>query len=346
MDSADRDLEGALNVGDEERADFETNKALLFLAIGQPDVAYEVLRRVRTHSKRETTAAYSAVALARMGRIDEARATLDAANATQGESEELTAAREHLEFGGPGHFRPLSVSDDNGVGAVQRALYQLLQMNPSDQARVSGKTTVENHLTDEIRSAAASVTAIAPMLREVELNEDDTTAFFMRILDARGRLFGWSIPDQSRGGYSAKGNPGERDLVLRKDGYVVAVIEAVKCSSSPSTETAKRDLTSHFQKLLGYDQCQVFCLVVYSYVDQPSNVLSELHEIAKTDAPPAFTHSDSADLPHEDSRPIGFVATYRMQGGEEVKVVFLVMDMKQQRQRDAAALAGQTRGSR
>jgi hypothetical protein len=50
------------------------------------------------------------------------------------------------------------------------------------------------------------------MMRGVQLEEDDITAVLLRILDARVRIFGWSVPDQSKGGYSAKGNPAEREV--------------------------------------------------------------------------------------------------------------------------------------
>ena len=133
--------------------------------------------------------------------------------------------------------------------------------------------------------------------------------------------------------------------MLRKDGYVITVIEAVVCDSNPATETTKRDLTSHFQKLLGYEQCRVFFHVVYSYVDAPQDVVTAMRVIATSSAPSAFSFSRTDELPHEDSRPVGFVATYNAQAGGEVKVVCLVMDMRQQAQRDAAALAGQTRAS-
>ncbi len=68
-----------------------------------------------------------------------------------------------------------------------------------------------------------------------------------------------------------------------------------------------------------------------------------MKDIAKASAPDGFVHGSTEALPREDSRPIGFVATYTARGGGDAKVVCLVMDMKQQTQRSAAALAGQTR---
>lgn len=343
MNEADRALQEAFGVESQDASIHGANRALLLLAIGRNEEAYQTLQRYRTENESDRLAAYSAVALARMGREDEANATLAASEAAHPNSDVLKAAREHLNLGAPVYLGVLSVSTDDPVAAIQSALYRLTQLDPGMQARVVSRETTEAHLTEEIRSAAAGVTSLVPHLRDVILQEDDVTAVLLRILEPRARLFGWSVPDQSKGGYSARGNPGERDLVFRKDGYIVSVIEAVVCNQNPRTETQRKNLTSHFQKLFGYDQCRVFFHVVYSYVDSPEDVLTTMKDIAKASAPEAFVHVSTEDLPREDSRPSGLVATYTARGGGDAKVVCLVMDMKQQAQRAAAALAGQTR---
>jgi hypothetical protein len=345
MNEADRALQEALGVENQDSSIHGTNKALLLLAIGRNEDAYETLKRSRVEKESDRIAAYSVVALARMGRDDEANAALAAGEAAHPNSAVLKAAREHLNLGMPGHFGVLSISTDDPVAAIQSALYRLTQLNLGMQARVVSRETIEVHLTEEIRSAAAGVTSLVPNLREVTLQEDDVTAVLLRILEPRARLFGWSVPDQSKGGWSARGNPGERDLVIRKDGYVISVIEAVVCNQNPKTKTQRKNLTSHFQKLFGYDQCSVFFHIVYSYVESPEEVLTAMTAIAEASPPPAFRYIRTERLPHEDSRPVGFVATYIAQGGGDVKVVCLVMDMKQEVQREAAALAGRTRGS-
>lgn len=343
MKEADRALQDAFGVESQDASIHGANKALLLLAIGRNEESYQTLQRYRTEKESDRLAAYSAVALARMGREDEANAILAASEAAHPNSDVLKAAREHLNLGAPAYLGVLSVSTDDPVAAIQSALFRLTQLDPGIQARVVSRETTEAHLTEEIRSAAAGVTSLVPHLRDVALQEDDVTAVLLRILEPRARLFGWSVPDQSKGGYSARGNPGERDLVLRKDGYVISVIEAMVCNQNPLTETQQRNLSSHFQKLFGYDQCRVFFHVVYSYVDAPEDVLTTMKDIAKARAPDGFVHRSTVALPREDSRPIGFVATYTAPGGGDAKVVCLVMDMKQQAQRAAAALAGQTR---
>lgn len=343
MKEADRALQEAFGVERQDASIHGANKALLLLAIGRNEEAYQTLQRYRTENESDRLAAYSAVALARMGREDEANAILAASEAGHPNSDVLKAAREHLNLGAPAYLGVLSVSTDDPVAAIQSALFRLTQHDPGIQARVVSRETTEAHLTEEIRSAAAGVTSLVPHLRDVALQEDDVTAVLLRILEPRARLFGWSVPDQSKGGYSARGNPGERDLVLRKDGYVISVIEAMVCNQNPATDTQQRNLSSHFQKLFGYDQCRVFFHVVYSYVDAPEDVLTTMGGIAKSSAPGGFVHRSTVALPREDSRPIGLVATYAAPGGGDVKVVCLVLDMKQQAQRAAAVLAGQTR---
>ncbi len=344
MREADRALQKALDPTNDGTGIHEANRALLLLAIGRNQEAYEALEHSSAAKGTDRAAAYSAVALSRLGRRDEANAVLAASEAAHPHSEALKAAREHLDLGIPGQFQLLHVSNDDPVPAIQSALYRLTQLPAGMQARVVSRETAEAFLTDEIRSAAAGVTSLAPHLREARLQEDDVTAILLRILEPRARLFGWSVPDQSLGGYSEKGNPGERDLVVKKDGYVITVIEAVVCNQNPLTETQRRNLASHLQKLVAYAQCRIFFHVVYSYVETPEDVITAMEAIAQTSVPEPFTHVRNDKLPLEDSRPIGFVATYTASGGREAKIVYLVMDMKQQSLRDAAALAGRTRG--
>lgn len=336
-------LESTLGEDPDLRSTHEANVALLLLAMGRQDEAYELLSGVQIHAGRDSVAAYSAVALVRMGRVAEAHAMLAAGDVVHPNSPALIAARGHLQLGEPGRFRASSVASDDHVVAIQSALFQLTQLDPGAQARVVNHESMEAHLIEEVRAAAAGVTATVPMLRGAQLREDDVTSILLQILCARVRFLGWSLRDQSLGGYSAKGNPGERDLVLLKDGYAISVIEAVVCDSNPATETMKRKLASHFQKLFGYADCRNFFHMVYSYIKQPNEVASAMRAIAKESAPLAFSFRGTTDLPHVDSRPPGFVAAYETAGRGEVAVVCLVLDMRQQAQRDAAQLAERTR---
>ena len=61
-------------------------------------------------------------------------------------------------------------------------------------------------------------------------------------------------------------------------------------------------------------------------------------EIAKHEAPTGFTYRDLETIPSADSRPVGFVARYAV-GDDEAKVVFLILDMGQHAQRQAAKVS-------
>jgi hypothetical protein len=106
-------------------------------------------------------------------------------------------------------------------------------------------------------------------------------------------------------------------------------------------EWTRKELTSHFQKLLGYDICRLFVHLTYSYVDSPGDVLEELKRAAEGEAPAGFEFVRREDILSNDSRPSGFVASYRT-ALREVKVIFLVLDFAQTAQRRAARIAGET----
>jgi hypothetical protein len=148
------------------------------------------------------------------------------------------------------------------------------------------------------------------------------------------------VADQSPGGFSARGNAGQRDLVIQSGGWTLAVIEAVVCRDPITHQRAKDDLTGHFQKLLGYAPCALFFHLTYSYVDEPASVVNQLKHAAEREVPPGFEQKGNVrDIPLTDSRPTGFTAEYSGPLGG-VTVVFLVLDMRQQAQRNAARIAG------
>jgi hypothetical protein len=156
----------------------------------------------------------------------------------------------------------------------------------------------------------------------------------------RGRFafLHWSVADQTRGGHTAIGNLGERDLVIEKGSTTLAVVEAVICDRAITQEWMRKILTSHFQKLVGYSTCQLFFHVTYSYIKDPASVLEHLKSEAKNEMPPGFVYIRSEDIPFTDSRPTGFIAQYRTQFGV-VRVTFLVLDIGQYHQRRAAQIA-------
>jgi len=325
----------------------ECNRALLLLALGESSQALAVLSAVTVVRLQDTAAAYRAIALARLGRRSEATAALDAAEHTFGRTSVLAAARSHIASGAPFLSVPdVSVYDDL-VENVASAIARFRTMNPADQARVLQRQAdpFEALLADYVRAAADAVVSLVPMMKGVQIDaiEDDLTAFIQHLLAARVQFLGWSVGDQSKGGFSAKGNAGERDLLITWGSSVLALIEAVICDRPLTQDVMKADLESHFQKLLGYGNPRVFFHLTYSYIEDKQGLLRCLEESAEMASPPGFTYLGREPIPHDDSRPPGFVARYSVDFGE-VKVVFLVLNLGQQRQRQAAKAAAATKG--
>jgi hypothetical protein len=180
------------------------------------------------------------------------------------------------------------------------------------------------------------------MMKGVVINscEDDLSAFIRELLTARLHLLGWSVPDQSKAGYTNMGNPGEPDFLLKKDNITLAVIEAVVCSPPVSFQ----NLTRHFLKLLAYSDCRLFFHLTYAYVPSLTPVLDHLRHTAEHDAPAGFNYRGHQEIPCTDARPKGFFARYAVES-DEVKVVFLVLNMGQHHQK-AAAKAAATKSPR
>jgi hypothetical protein len=163
-------------------------------------------------------------------------------------------------------------------------------------------------------------------------HEDDLNSAIRELLGARLHFLNWTVPDQSLGGYTAAGNPGERDLVLKRDSAELAVIEAVICEQSINDANLK----SHFKKLFAYGQCRLFFHLTYAYLKgRTPELMQALELIAQKEAPQPFVYRDTQIISSTDSMPDGFVARYAVEG-DEAKVVFLILDMGQNVQREAA----------
>jgi len=100
---------------------------------------------------------------------------------------------------------------------------------------------------------------------KIDSSEDDLSAHFRELLAAGFHFVGWSVPDQSKGGFTEKGNSGERDLLVQKNSTTLAVIEAVVCNRSMTQEWSRQELTSHFQKLFAYSHVTYFSSHLFLY---------------------------------------------------------------------------------
>ena len=254
-----------------------------------------------------------------------------------GDTEVLRGARAHIENSTSYAVVVGFVSDDSVVGRVKSAFADLLRMDHVGQGRVLEPSgSVEEFVISHVRSAATSIIELVPMMRSVEIDscEDDLNALIRELLTQRVQFLGWSVSDQSKGGFTASENPGERDVIIKLGSATVSVVEAMVCGRGRGG--CRRDLCCHFHRLLAYGTCEMFFLIVYSYADSPNRVLQTMTEVAKDDAPHGFAYHRSRQIEHADSRPPGLIAYYHGEWGE-IKVVFLVLDMRQEAQRSAVA---------
>ena len=315
---------------------FVCNKALIHLALGQPDLTLQLLAPLRAVPLQDSSAAFNAIAFARMGRHHEAKAVLEAAVSSLGETAILEAARAHIANGAAFADSASLATDDDSLRRIKLALFDLLRMDPSRQTQALEPSSDHfvGWVTKHIRAATGSLVTLAPILEKIGVtSEDDLTSLVGALLQGRFEQVGWTVSDQSRGGYTANENPGRRDLVIRKDGAEIGVIEAVICDRPVTHEWTRKELTSHFQKLLGYSTCQLFFHVTYARVEVRS-ILKQHTIVAEQTAPAGFKFVRDEQIPFTDSRPQGLIAYYTGPAGE-VKVVFLVLDMGQHDQKQA-----------
>jgi hypothetical protein len=273
-----------------------------------------------------------------MGRVTEAISLLDRAEEEIGITDVLRAARAHIRNGQSFVAAANISTGDDSLQRVRLALLDLSQMDHIRQAEAlqSSPEPFDTFVVGHVRSAAASVTSLVPMMTVVDFtsSEDNLSALVRELLRSRLQFLNWSVLDQSKGGFTANENAGERDLLLQKDSTTLAVIEAVVCRTS----VTQNNLTYHFRKLLAYSTCRLFFHLTYSFLETPRAILDHLRHTAKNDAPNGFDYQGHEDIPFTDWRPVGFVARYAMERGE-VKVIFLILDMRQQLQRDTAKTA-------
>lgn len=324
----------------------QCNKALLLLAIGEPSQALAVVTMTPLVRLQDTAAAYRAVALARLGQRAEAVAALDTAEHSYGTTTVLVAAREHIASGIVFRSAPDVSFEDDVLRDIATAIAQFRTMHPSSQARVlnQNRDPFEALVVEHVRAAADSVVSLVPMMKGVQIDasEDDLTAFIHHLLAARVHFLGWSVADQSKGGFTSKGNPGERDLLLKWGSSILALIEAVVCDKPLSHNSMRANLKSHFQKLFAYGNARLLFHLTYAYIEDKASLGTFLEGIANSAAPQGFVFNGLEPITATDSQPPGFAARYNTDSGE-MKVIFLVLDLGQQRQRQAAKLAKTTK---
>jgi hypothetical protein len=325
-----RTLNGSINLTQGNREILFLNQAILELALSEPTNALALLPATASAQRDERVQAYRAVALARLGRNPEAMTVLQAAEASLGKTELLEAAWAQIRQGAAFVGSVGLSSNDDPVMPVREAFRALHSLDPIQQTAVVcfGDDPFTTFVVNQVRGAAASIVSLVPMMAAlgVDGREDDVTAVVRELLLSRLAFLGWSAPDQSKGGFTARGNPGERDLMIMRDSTILAIIEAVICRRPIEWQTVQQNLREHFQRLLDYGTCRLFFYLAYVLDRDVHSVISHLKIIAKDAVPTGLMYTNSEDISPTDSRPNGFIAHYADEVGE-LKVVFLALNM-------------------
>ena len=312
-------------------------RSLLLLALQRATEAHEILGSIDSMQIKDTALAFDSVAMTRMGRQSEAVVMLNEAVRAFGETPQLRAAKSYIETGS-GRFHLFGITpDDQLVPSTREAFVRLKQMDPLQQAQVLKlwDPAFEGLVTDIIVSAATSVENLVPAMRNLilDLREDDITALIRELLTGHLEVLGWQVADHSREGWSSRGNSGEPDLVLRSGSTTLSVVEAVVCKDAIRDD----NLRAHFHKVFGYSSCSINFLLTYTFRDA-LETMRRLRNIAESCPPDGFQCKDIVDAASVESAPRRFHAIYSS-GARSVRMVFLVVDLKQDDRKRAAKSA-------
>jgi len=305
------------------------NRALLMMALQKPEDALESVatrRRERRSPELELIAVLSKYEL---GFRDEAMAILDTAISEFGTDDRLIALKNDLQAGDSApSIASASVVLDS-ISSIRAALQQLTVLLPSQIGEILGPPGggVRGYLIGQVSRAVAALQHMAAMLRERKdsMNlarfEDDLNTAMREVLGALLAVTKWDVADQSLGGATANGNPGERDAVIRVSGQEISIIEALVCTGLDRTNIKK-----HFDKLVSYGVCDLYFHVIYSYAKELNPLFKYVGEMLEHEAPSGLIYLDCEPLGPPNYEASGYVATYRVDH-REVAVAFLIVDL-------------------
>lgn len=317
----------------DDEAAIRLNNVVLLLGARQPARALDVLQEIPTGRPCDTTFAYRAIALARTGQSPEAHGVLQVAELHFGKTPVLEAALRQIQSSHPYAGQVSTSSNQDIVSSIKRALLDLAQLDAGEQARVlvAGNGTVGGYLLRQVRESAAAIMELVPMMMRnlnANLKEDDVTAFLKEILSARLKHIQWSVHFQDPGGHTSLGNPGERDLTIKKDTGVLALVEAVMTRLPATNKFTLGDLKSHLQKLIAYATCPVYFHVTYEMSGDENGVIEYLRKTSKETIVDGVTFVKHEEMAFNDSGPRGFSALYQTDAGLRT-IHFLVLDLHQ-----------------
>lgn len=328
IDEADRAIPSVHALSDMSRAIHVPNCAAMLLAVGRPREAMNRLKELASVERTAESTAFEAVASARLGESDRARALIRSGKERYGNTPLLVGAESHIDhsagFGAP----PLVLSKQDETVQLQAALRKFMELPASEQAEVlfGPHMALERLLTAAFQDALAAFQRTLSFLkldRHTEFDEDDFNGLLAELVEARleGNL-GWQAHEQSPGGYTEKGNAGRRDFVIRRRGVDITVFEALK-ASRPNDKR----LAEHLHKLFGYSWADILFHVTYSNRKDASEMRTAIEEVAKR-PPPGTTYLSQSAICADGARPGAVRAAYR-RSGVDTTIIFFVIDMRQ-----------------
>lgn len=312
------------------RSNLLANRALLLMALGRPEDALESVAERRREIRSPDLELIAVLAKSEMGLRGEALAILDAAITEFDTDDRLIAAKNDLQAGDAmPSIASASVAVDP-ISSIRAALQQLTELPPSQVGDVLGPPGrgLRGYLIRQVSRAVAALQHMAAMLRdrknpenEARLENDLNTAV-REVLGASLAVAKWDVSDQSLGGITSNGTPGERDAVIRVSGQEISIYEALVCSGLDRTYTK-----THFDKLLSYGICDIYFHVTYSYAEDLKPLIGYVRQMLEHETPYGLTYLGCEFLGPPDYETSGYVATYRADH-REVAVVFLIADLK------------------
>ncbi|MCX7292767.1 hypothetical protein [Janthinobacterium sp.] len=305
------------------------NRALLLLALQRPDDALESVASRRQETRSPELELIAVLAYSELGHQGKAMAILDAAISEFGADERLTALKSDLQAGDAiPSVASASVAIDQ-ISTIRAVLQQLSELLPSQVGDVLGPPGcgVRGYLVRQVSRAVAALQHMAAMLRDRKNAKDkarfenDLNTAVRELLGASLAVVKWDVSDQSLGGATSNGNPGERDAVIRVSGQEVSIYEALVCSRLDRVNTKK-----HFEKLLSYGVCDIYFHVTYSYAKKLKPLLDYVRQMLEHEVPPGLTYLDCEILQPPNYETSGFIATYSADH-REFAVVFFIVDL-------------------
>lgn len=306
------------------------NRGLLLLALERPENAMDSVAVRRRDVRSPDLELVAVLATFEMGYRSEAMAMLEAALVEFGTDDRLIELKDDLQAGLATTSLATASVTFEPISSIRSALQQLIELPPSQIGDILGPPGrgVRGYLVRQVSRAVAALQHMSAMLRDRKNPEDearlenDLNTAVREVLGASLSVAKWDVGDQSLGGATINGNPGERDAVIRVSGQEIAIYEALVCSTLDRKYTKQ-----HFDKLLSYGVCDTYFHVTYSYAKEIKPLLDNVRHMLEHDILSSLSFIGCEPIGPPDHETSGYIATYHVDH-REVAVVFMIADLR------------------